>query len=83
MPTLNDFAKINERVVDENTVLPQDIKFATNRNRERDSINAGVFEQHCQESASANAGIAADSMMIFSDNIFIKGGVHHKRPLQD
>ena len=40
-----DINKINERVVNLATILPANIKYATYYNRDRDAINAALFEE--------------------------------------
>ena len=91
-PTFDDYIEINKRVVNEatgrvlhdddhhETPLPDDIKYATNRNAEREVVNAAVFKQHCLESAKINAGIATDSIVILSDHLVVKTG-KSTRPL--
>ena len=83
VPTLEDFARINERVITSDTALPQDIKHATNRNSERDAINAAVFKQHCIACAAVNNGTATDSLIVFSDNLMVKSGRRGQRPLDN
>jgi hypothetical protein len=39
---------INERVVKVDTVLPPNIQYCT-YNRDRDSINTGLFDDYCKE----------------------------------
>ena len=81
MPTIEDFTLINDRVVTDETVIPQDIKYATNRNAERYAINAAVFEKHCTQSATVNNGAATSALLVFSDNLVVKTGKKSRRPI--
>ena len=71
--TPEDINEINERVVKEDTHLPGDIRYATYRNCDRDSINAAVFEEHCQHMYDLH-GHTNDAIMIFSDDLKVKNG---------
>jgi hypothetical protein len=66
--TRQDIDTINECVVNADTKLPVDIKYATYFNRDRDSINAALFEERCKILYEMGSNIE-DSIMIFSDNI--------------
>jgi hypothetical protein len=66
--TVADIDTINERVVDSQTEIPNDIKYSTYFNRDRDSINAALFQERCKL-LYQNTGSTDDSVMIFSDNI--------------
>jgi hypothetical protein len=71
--TETDLQKINERVVNPATVLPEDIKYATFFNRDRDSINAALFEERCNYLYSRNPNKPiTDSIMIFSDDLQVQ-----------
>jgi PIF1-like helicase len=59
--------RINERVVKPHTKLPEDIRYATYFNRDRDSINAALFQQQC-DLLYRETGNTGDSIMIFSDD---------------
>lgn len=71
--TEDDIDKINESVVDENTILPDDIKYGTYFNRDRDAINTGLFEERCSR-MHRETGNTSDSIMIFSDKIMVQDG---------
>jgi hypothetical protein len=64
---------VNERVVNGSTVLPDNIRYATYFNRDRDSINTALFEERCKVMKERN-GSVEDSVLIFSDNVFIQDG---------
>ena len=68
-----DIDKINERVVNSATVLPNDIKYATYYNRDRDAINAALFEERCN-TLYKESGNANDSIMIFADDLKVQNG---------
>ena len=73
--TETDITSINKRVVDKNTKLPSNIKYATYYNRDRDAINTALFETRCnQQKIEFNSAALKDSLIIFSDNIKIKNG---------
>lgn len=80
--TEQDIDKINTRVVDEKTVLPVGIKYATYFNKDRDAINAAVFNKHCQNSMT-NHGNANDAVLIFSDKIKIRNGSNTYVPMRN
>ena len=75
--TLHDIELINECVVVGNstisngTKLPDDIKYATYFNHDRDAINAALFEQRCKQ-LYRRTGNTEDSIMIFSDELKIR-----------
>ena len=73
--TEEDIDTINSRVVDINTKLPSNIKYATYYNKDRDAINTALFENRCMEqSKNFNNTSFSDTLMIFSDNIKIRDG---------
>ena len=75
--TIEDIKLINERLVKNNLTvgdrspLPQDIKYATYYNRDRDAINAALFEERCKYIYN-DTGSTDDSIMIFSDELKVK-----------
>lgn len=71
--TEEDIDRINERIISLFTQLPDDIKYACFFNRDRDAINAALFEERCKR-LYERTGSTADSIMIFSDNIFVREG---------
>jgi hypothetical protein len=80
--TDDDIRLINERVVAPNTQLPEDIKYATYYNRDRDSINTALFEERCKH-LFQTTGHVADSLLVFSDNITVENGSGVFVPLQN
>jgi hypothetical protein len=71
--TETDLQKINERVVHPAAKLPEDIKYATFFNRDRDSINAALFEERCSYLYSKEPGKPInDSILIFSDDLQVQ-----------
>ena len=73
--TEEDIDTINSRVVDENTELPSNIKYATYYNRDRDAINTALFENCCIELRKTFYNTSFDdTLIIFSDNIKIRDG---------
>ena len=71
--TKEDIAHINKRVVKNDTELPDDIRYATYFNRDRDSINAALFEERCKD-MYGRIGNTDDTIMIFSDKLRKKIG---------
>jgi hypothetical protein len=71
--TEDDIDRINERVVTSYTALPEDLRYATYFNRDRDSINAALFEERCKR-LYAERGNTSDSVMIFSDDLQVQNG---------
>ena len=73
--TEEDIDFINSRIVDINTKLPSNIKYATYYNRDRDAINTALFENCCLEQRKTFYNTSFnDMLMIFSDNIKIRDG---------
>ena len=73
--TEEDIDTINNQVVDINTNLPSNIKYATYYNRDRDAINTALFETRCiEQRKKINNTSFNDTLMIFSDNIKIRDG---------
>ena len=73
LATIQDINIINSRVVTENDALPQNIRYATYFNRDRDAINAALFEQRCMDMQSGGLPLH-DSILILSDNHFVQNG---------
>jgi hypothetical protein len=80
--TLADIDTINERRVTSETELPEGIKYATYFNRDRDSINAALFEKQCKLGYE-QTGNTDDSIMIFSDGIKVQNGCKTYSPFQN
>jgi len=62
--TREDINKINECVVKNDNELPNDIKYATFFNRDRDSINTALFEERCKDIYSQLESVN-DAILIF------------------
>ena len=71
--TRQDIETINTRVVSDSDELPHNIRYATYYNRDRDAINAGLFEQRCEDLIAANLPLD-DSVMILCDKQSVKNG---------
>ena len=82
--TLDDIRKINRCVISPNMELPEDIKYATYFNLDRDSINCAIFEEKAKKYYTAHQHTNG-FIMIFSDNLKIQGSdgafkeLSHKR----
>jgi hypothetical protein len=71
--TIEDIRFINQRVVTKDTKIPNDIRYATYFNRDRDSINTALFEERCKFIVRRDGQID-DTILIFSDNLFLQDG---------
>jgi len=65
-----DIITLNERVVASDAELPENIRYATYYNRDRDAINAALFEEHCAQMFTKH-GHTNDAIMVFSDKLKI------------
>jgi hypothetical protein len=73
---------INEQVVTPSTVLPDNIKYTTYRNRDGNAINATFFEERATHQYSST-GNTNDSIMIFSDNVMRQNGSKKYEPFRN
>ena len=80
--TKEDITHINKRVVTAETELPEDIRYATYFNRDRDSINAALFEERCKEIYLKNRN-TDDTIMIFADKLEKRIGEKTYTPLKN
>jgi hypothetical protein len=80
--TGDDIDMINDRVVTESTTLPEDIKYATFFNRDRDSINAALFQERCK-TVYDREGTTCDSILIFSDEVQVQNSTKMFVPFQN
>ena len=72
--TLDDIRELNEQhVVTPDTILPHDIKYVTYQNRDRDAINAALFEERCNYLYNKH-GTVLDAVMIFADHVKVRNG---------
>jgi hypothetical protein len=80
--TETDLQKINERVVHPAAMLPEDIKYATFFNRDRDSINAALFEERCKYlySKEPTGKPINDSILVFSDGLQVQNSSNQYVP---
>ena len=63
-----DIEHYNKHKVTDWTELPEDIRYATYFNRDRDSINAALFEERCKDIYQKH-GNTDDTIIIFSDQL--------------
>lgn len=80
--TLEDIKEINKCVVSCDTQLPSDIRYATYHNRDRDAINAALFEEHCKMMHEMH-GNTNDAIMVFSDNLKVRNSSHKYVPFSN
>ena len=80
--TIDDIKLINGCVVTEDSSLPADVKHATYFNRDRDAINAALFEKRCQHMCG-KTGSTKDSIMIFSDDMKARNSYKTHQPFKN
>ena len=71
--TPQDIITLNERVIASDAELPENIRYATYYNRDRDAINAALFEKHCAQMFTMH-GHTNDAIMVFSNKLKIRNG---------
>jgi hypothetical protein len=69
-----DIDLINTRVAKEGKDLPPDLNYATYRNIDRASINAGVFNKYCRDRMTRGEDIKSDCIMVLSSDLEIRKG---------
>jgi hypothetical protein len=69
--TKHDIELINERVCNTKCTLPENIRYATYFNRDRDAINTALFEERAKKSF-INHQNTNGFIMIFSDDVQVK-----------
>jgi len=68
----------NGKVVEDGSEIPENIKYATYFNRDRDAINAALFEKRCETLHDATAdddtqqSVLQDTLIVFSDDIKVR-----------
>ena len=65
-PTVDDISYINACL---NMIPPKDVKTATYRNRNRDAINARIFDHITRENCPTNGDTLDGAIMIFMDEL--------------
>ena len=73
--TESDIDSINERHVYDDSMIPQDIRYATYRNKDRAAINAALFDNYIQNS-TPNIGNLNDAVAIFASNLRVSVAPH-------
>ena len=69
--TREDIIRINSRVVADTTRPPDNIRYATYANKERDSINTALFEKFCNDMIRIH-GHTRNCVIVFSDCLRIR-----------
>jgi len=64
-----DIDRLNQRVVQPTDSLPEDLRYATFLNKDRDAINAGLFDMRCKDASDAGLPNSGNSILIFSDDL--------------
>jgi hypothetical protein len=82
--TIADIDMINaERVVDpQTTTFPENMKYATYFNRDRDAINAALFQERCRNEYEMT-GATNGSIMIFCDNVEVQNASKTYTPFRN
>jgi hypothetical protein len=70
---VSDIQKINSRIEVSRSCLPEDIRYATYFNIDRDAINTAIFEERAKNMYQ-NFQNTNGFIIIFSDNIQVKNG---------
>ena len=73
-PTLDDIDVINENCLVDGEPLPEGIQIASYRNRERDAINSGIFEEFCKLNKPGDGTILNGAVVIFMDDLQARCG---------
>ena len=69
--TAEDIDAINKRIFAAGDVLPENIRYATMRNADRDAINAALFEEHCERQFKKH-GHTNNAVVIFADKLKVQ-----------
>ena len=80
-PTYDDIHKINTECHVDNKKPPPGVQIATHTNKNRDAVNACMFEQFCQVNKPTNGQVLKQAAMIFMDDLAMKNSVGVKIPL--
>jgi len=56
-PTMEDFRKINDRVIENSTIAPRNSSFACYGNKDRNAIHYGIFSKHVDATHFQDASI--------------------------
>ena len=80
--TKEDLQEINKHVVGSDFTPPDDIQYATYKNKDRDAINAALFEKHCRHVLQTH-GHTNDCIMILSDHIKVRNSSKCYEPFKN
>jgi AAA domain/Helitron helicase-like domain at N-terminus len=81
-PTLDDIKKLNENcMVSENHQPNPNVQVATYFNKERDAVNASIFNRYCLENGSEN-DVYKGAMVIFMDDLFMNDNGNAMVPIK-
>jgi PIF1-like helicase len=80
--TVEDIDTINAQLLPSQTALPDNIRYATFQNIDRDAINSALFAIRCLQHCD-NQRFVSDSILIFCDNIQIKDARNVFVPFQN
>ena len=68
-PTLDDINRINEKCHVRNKKPPSNIQIATHANKNRDAINAAVFEEWCKKNKPADGSVLNGAVVVLMDDL--------------
>jgi hypothetical protein len=72
-PTEEDIATLNDKcLVKEEHLPPPNVQVATYYNKERDAINASVFNRYCKENNVGDSEFYKGAIVILMDNVYMK-----------
>jgi len=69
--------------VNSQTVLPDNIKYATYRNQDRDAINTALFEERCEKLYHETGDTADCILIINNDDVQVQNGSKQYVPFQN
>lgn len=80
-PTVEDIEAINEECHVSNKAPPTNIQIASYTNKDRDAINAALFDDWTKCNKPSDGTILAEACMIFMDELYMKDSSKTKVPV--
>jgi hypothetical protein len=82
VPTRDDINTINDSCSIDVKPPPNKIQVATHRNRDRDAINASIFEEYCKAHKPPNDEVLRGAVVVFMDDLEINTSKKTFVPIQ-
>ena len=73
-PLVEDIEEINQKCLIGNRMLPTSIQIVTNLNKERDAVNAAVFDQVISENSPIDGSVLSWAIIVCMDQLKMKDG---------